>query len=410
MDTGYLIVSVYHDNVAEPISEAAVTVRGDNYEQSFTTDSNGKTPKIALPAPLKIYSLTPQTEVRPYSVYQVEVVKPGYETTIIHGVQVLPDETSLQNVFLSKISPLLKSAPINVIDIPDNSLWGGTGGNTSNTNNPLETDVRVFPQILIPEYVIVHGGSPTNTNVANYYVPFTDYIKNVASGEIYSTWPTEAIKANIYAILSFTMSRIYSEWYLSQGYKFTITSLPQYDQSYVHNRTIFQKISDVVDEIFEYHIQIPGRNYPFFAQYNDGIKVNNPGWLSQWGSKYLADQGYNALQILRYYYVDNLTLNSAREIEGLPLSFPGYNLELNACSEAVQKIQIMLNTISGSYPAIPKINPTNGSYQNSTVQSVEKFQEVFSLPITGIVDFNTWYRISYIYIAVSKMLQGVVRN
>lgn len=408
MDKGYLIVSVYHDNVAEPISDATVIIRGNNYEQTFKTDSNGKTGTIELDAPLKIYSQTPQTEVRPYSIYQVEVIKSGYETTIINGVQILPDETSLQNAFLEAINPLAKSAPINVIDIPDNSLWGGS--NNPQQNQTTTSENRVFPQILIPEYIIVHDGAPTNTNAANYYVPFTDYIKNVASGEIYSTWPIESIRANVYAILSFTMSRIYSEWYRSQGYKFTVTSLPQYDQTYVHNRTIFKTISDVVDQIFEYHIQLPGRNYPFFAQYNDGIKVNNPGWLSQWGSKYLADQGYNALQILKYYYVDNLTLNSANEIEGLPLSFPGYNLELNSCGEAVQKIQIMLNTISGSYPAIPKISPTNGQYKENTVQSVRTFQQVFSIPITGIVDFNTWYRISYIYIAVSKMLQGIVQN
>ncbi|MDD3340836.1 MAG: peptidoglycan-binding protein [Bacilli bacterium] len=420
MDKGYLVVSVYHDTVAEPVEGATVTVRGDNYEQSFSTDNSGKTPTIELEAPLKIYSLTPQTEVRPYSVYQVEVNKAGYETTIINGVQILPDETSLQNVFLSSIpavttmqKTMLKRVPITVIDIPNNELWdvaqGTSEGKPEDTEEPqkIETEDRVFPEILIPEYVIVHNGAPTNTSATNNYVTFTDYIKNVASGEIYSTWPVEAIRANVYAILSFTMSRIYSEWYRSQGRSFTITSLPQYDQTYAYNRTIFQKIADVVDDIFLYHIQLPGRNYPFFAQYNDGIKVNNAGWLSQWGSKSLADQGYTALQILKYYYVNTLTLHSAQEIEGLPLSFPGYNLELGACGEAVQKMQIMLNTISGNYPAIPKINPTDGQYKESTVASVKKFQQVFSIPTTGIADFATWYRISYIYIAVSKMLQGV---
>lgn len=415
MDKGYLIVTVFNENIAEPISDATVIVRGDNYEESFTTNINGKTAKIELDAPLKIYSLTPQTEVRPYSIYQVEVSKVGFETTIINGVQVFPEETSLQNVFLTASptkSMLFKSLYAkpseNVIDLPEHSLWQDT--TESETTTESANTNRVFPNVLIPEYVIVHNGTPTSTNVATYYVPFIDYIKNVASGEIYSTWPREAIRANVYAILSFTMNRIFTEWYPSQGRRFTITSSPKYDQVYVHNRTIFESISNIVDEIFTYHIQLPNKNYPFFAQYNDGINTNNPGWLSQWGSKSLADQGYTALQILKYYYVDDLRLVSAEEIEGLPTSFPGFNLNLGMCNEAIQKTQIMLNTISGSYPAIPKVSPTNGTYRNDLVKSVEKFQEVFNLPITGIVDFNTWYRISYVYIAVSKMLQGVVRN
>jgi hypothetical protein len=409
MDKGYLIVTVYESDVSKPISGANVTVRGENYEQSFITDDSGKTPTIELDAPLKIYSLIPQTEVRPYSVYQVEVSKSGYDPVIINGVEILPGETSLQSVYLS-LSTTVKFKtfavnPVSTIDLPPHSLWKGSEKNTTNDNTQIDT--RVLPTIVIPEYIIVHDGAPTNTNAANYYVRFTDYIKNVASGEIYSTWPIEAIKANVYAILSFTMNRIFTEWYKSQGYNFTITSSPKYDQTYVHNRTIFKKISDVVDQIFNYHIQLPGRNYPFLAQYNDGIDVNNPGWLSQWGSKSLADRGYTALQILKYYYTNDLILNNANEIEGLPLSFPGYNLTMGSCGEPVQKIQIMINTISGSYPKIPKIIPANGQYLDNTRISIETFQEVFGLPITGIVDFATWYKISYIYIAVSKMLKGI---
>lgn len=414
MDKGYLIVTVYENNVAQPIEGATVIVRGDNYEQSFTTDNNGKTPTIELDAPLKIYSLTPQTEVRPYSVYQVEAIKQGFETTIINGVQVFPDETSLQSVYLSPsgittLMTLTSTPPANVINIPPHSLWEETKEGAEK-NEEIINNVRVLPQVLIPEYVIVHDGSPTATNVANYFVPFTDYIKNVASSEVYSTWPIEAIRANVYAIISFTMNRIFTEWYKSQGYNFTITSLPRYDQTYIHNRTIFQTISNVVNQIFNYYIQLPNTNFPFLAQYNDGIETNIPGRLSQWGSKYLADQGYSAIQILRYYYVAGLTLNNANEINGLPTSFPGYNLTMGSCGEPVQKIQVMINTINGSYPGIPRIIPADGKYQNNTRVSIEKFQEVFGLPITGIVDIATWYRISYIYIAVSKMLRGSIMN
>lgn len=416
MDHGYLIVSVYADNISQPINNATVRVTGENYEQSFTTDINGKTSAIELEAPLKIYSLTPQSEVRPYSIYDIEVSSPGFQTTIINGVKVLPEETSLQNVFLSPNQPARQvgsAANNNVINLPPHTLWESIQEATEDTNQDnIDTNnfLRVHPEVLIPEYIIVHDGAPNDTNAANYYVNFADYIKNVASYEIYSTWPRESLKANIYAIISFTLNRIYTEWYKSRGYDFTITSSPTYDQLYVHNGTTFQTISDIVDEIFDYYIQLPNKDFPFLAQYDDGIKVNNPGWLSQWGSKSLAEQGYNALQILRYYYTNGLTLQRANEIEGLPTSFPGYNLELGSCGEAVQKIQIMINTISGSYPAIPRIIPADGRYQDNTVNSIRMFQQVFNLPVTGVVDFATWYRISYIYVAVSRMLQGIVSN
>lgn len=416
MDKGYLIVSVYAKNVNEPVSDATVIVRGDNYEQTFTTNNVGKTPTIELNAPLKEYSLTPQSQVRPYSIYQVEVRKPGYETTIINGVEILPQETSLQNVFLPIAQAAQTSAfsvmavetpttPTNVINLPPHSLW--EEAQTTTTRNIKTDDFRVYPDVLVPEYVIVHDGAPSDTTATNYYVLFTDYIKNVASSEIYSTWPIEAIKANIYAIISFTMNRIYTEWYRSQGYNFTITSLPSSDHTYVNNRTIFKTISDTVDQIFNYYIQLPYKNFPFFAQYDDGIKTNNPGWLSQWGSKSLADQGYNALQILRYYYPSTLTLQSAEDTVGLPTSFPGFDLRLGLCGEPTLQLQIMLNTISNNYPKIPKILPVTGQYQDNTKVSVQTFQEVFGLPVTGIVDITTWYRISYIYTAVNKMLQGL---
>ncbi|MDD2434817.1 MAG: peptidoglycan-binding protein [Bacilli bacterium] len=408
MDRGYLIVSVFEQGGKQPISGANVIVRGENYQERFLTDSNGKTPTIELSAPLKEYSLTPQTQVRPYSIYQLEVSKPGYETTVINGVQVFPDETSLQKVFLPFLNTpstiqvmATQTLQENIVNLPPHSLWQDT--QTPSQNN--RDDVRVYPNVLTPEYIIVHDGEPSNTSATKYYVPFIDYIKNVASGEIYSTWPTEALKANIYAIISFTMNRIYTEWYRSQGYNFTITSLPRYDHTFVFNRTIFQSISDVVDQIFDSYIQLPGQNYPFLAQYNDGIRTNNPGWLSQWGSKSLADQGYNAIQILRYYYPSNLTIQTSNDIEGLPTSFPGFNLRLGLCGEPTRQLQTMLNVISNNYPRIPKINPADGQYQESTKRSVEVFQEVFSIPITGIVDMTTWYRISYIYVAVNRMLQ-----
>lgn len=406
MAKGFLIVSVYDNSVAKPIGEATVIVTGENYKESFTTDINGKTPIIELEAPLKIYSLIPQSEVKPYSVYSVEVSKSDYQTTIVNGVQILPEETALQSVYL--IPNQVRQEEPKVIDLPPHTLWEDVQRNVIRNDYDIETNnFRVYPQVLVPEYVIVHDGAPNDTTAANYYVPFTDYIKNVTSGEIYSTWPRESLKANIYAIISFTLNRIYTEWYKSRGYNFTVTSSPSYDQLYVRNRTTYKNISDIVDEVFNTYIQLPNKDFPFLAQYNDGISVNNPGWLSQWGSKNLADQGYTAPQILKYYYTSNLTLPKAANTVGLPLSFPGYNLAIGSCGEPVQKIQIMLNTISGSYPAIPKISPADGRFGTNTRDSVKMFQEVFELPNTGVVDFATWYKISYIYVAVKQMLKGV---
>ena len=430
MEKGFLVVSVYDKITNQPINNATVIVRGDNYEENFSTNNTGKTNTIELDAPLKIYSLYPQKEVRPYSIYQVEVSKTDFEKTIIKGVQVFPDETSLQSVYLNNNDARTKNLRDEVFDVPPHSLWEETkeGGsqnisgittnfsNTNpisntytpdilNTNNINLNDNRVVPEFFIPEYVIVHDGAPTDTNRPRYYVPFVDYIKNVASGEIYSTWPVESLMANIYAIMSFTMNRIHTEWYRSRGFNFTVTSLPRFDQTYYYNRTIFKSISDVVDQVFNYHIQRDNNNFPFLAQYNDGIQPNIPGRLSQWGSKYLADDGYSALQILRHYYGSSTILVSSEKTQGLPTTFPGYNLTIGVCGDQVQRLQVMLNAISGNFPAIPTISPVNGQYNDDTKDSVEVFQQVFELPVTGTVDFRTWYRIKNIYIAVSRKLE-----
>jgi hypothetical protein len=273
---------------------------------------------------------------------------------------------------------------------------------------PLEPkDSRVLPKVIIPEYVVVHDGVPTNTGAANYTVPYTDYIKNVACCEIYSTWPKETIKANVLAINSITLNRIYTEWYPSKGYNFTITSSTQYDQKFVYGRTIFDPISKVVDEVFTQYIARNGTTYPFFAQYCDGKIVNRANWLSQWGSEELGRKGYTALQILNYYYGNQVHIENATQVEGLPSSFPGYNLEIGACGQDIQKLQNELNVIRGNYPAIPVINQPDGNYDTQTQNSVKAFQKAFGLAQTGIVDYATWYKISAIYVAVAKLMQGI---
>jgi Putative peptidoglycan-binding domain-containing protein len=403
MAKGYLIINVYLESVAQPVEKATVTVTGENYKKEFTTNSEGKTELIELDAPDIDFSLTPQHFVRPYSLYDVKVEKPGLNMTLVKNVEILPNETSLQNIFIKK-TPV----SINITELPPHVLWGDYEPKIP--EDPIKEEaeeVRVLPKVIIPEYIIVHDGIPTNTTATNYVVPFIDYIKNVASSEIYSTWNKEAIKANVHAIVSFTLNRVFTEWYRGRGYSFTITSSSAYDQTYTHNRTIFQSISNIVDEYFRYYIRLTGLKQPFLAQYNDGVKTNNPNWLNQWGSQDLATKGYTALQILRYYYTNNLNLYTEEEMIGLPTSFPGYNLNLNSCGEYVQKMQIELNRIRGNYPGIPAISPADGKFEESTKNAVIAFQNAFNLPSNGIVDFATWFKISYVFGAVAKLAAGL---
>lgn len=398
MATGFLIVSVYNDNIAQPVENAVVEVVG---LEKTMTNMYGKTNKIALYAPEKEYSMNEQKEVRPYSTYKIIVSKKGLVTKIIEGVEVLADEVSYQDVYTTTVSD---SKDSDTITLPEHELWLHSAPKI--VEDAFKLEPAIVKGVLVPEYIVVHNGIPSNTQATRYYVSFPDYLKNVASSEIYPTWPLETLKANIHAIASFTLNRIYTEWYLSKGYNFTITASPQYDQKYIPNRTIFESISKVVDQYFTTYIKLPDRSQPLFAQYNDGVVVNNTGWLSQWGSKTLGDQGYSALNILRRYYGNQVYLATAGQIEGLPTSFPGYNMKVGACGEEVKRLQNQLNTIRKNYPAIPQL-VADGKFGENTKKAVEKFQEVFGLSKDGVVGFTTWYKINFIYVAVTKMAAGV---
>lgn len=264
----------------------------------------------------------------------------------------------------------------------------------------------MLSKVVIPEFVVVHDGPPSDPNAANYYVRYRDYIKNVASSEIYSTWPDSTLRANILAIMSFTLNRVYTEWYRNKGYNFTITTSTAYDQKFVYGRNIFQSISDVVEEMFQNYLSRPNVRQPILTQYCDGQRVTCSNWLSQWGSKYLGDQNYETIEILRYYYGDNMFINTAEEISGIPASWPRYNLEVGAAGDKVRQIQEQLARISQAYPAIPTITP-DGIYGEATRAAVEKFQSIFGLPVTGVVDYRTWYKISEIYVAVTRIAELV---
>ena len=404
MNTGFLIVSVTVESNIQPVKDARVRVLNTDIETY--TDLNGKSEVIELEAPSLEASNTPG-EV-PYSTYDIEVTKEGLVPYIIRGVEIYPNVTSTQEIVMTSRDE--SNQEYQELDIEPPVLVGDYSPKLPDKEEQPETPLikpMVLPFIGVPEYIIVHDGVPSNTTASNYQVNFSDYIKNVACSEIYASWPRECIKANVIAIVSFTLNRVYTEWYRSKGYNFTITGVTAYDQKYTHGRTIFDSIANVVDEYFSTFIKFPGREEPFLAHYNDGIKLNNPGWLSQWGSKDLADKGYNALQILKYYYGNNLTLQVAPILENYPSSFPGYILKVGSCGEEVQIIQNQINTIRGNYPGIPRITNPNGEYDNETANSIRIFQNVFGLPKTGEVDYVTWYKISYIYTAVAKLTNSI---
>ena len=395
---GYLQVNTFFQGVGSPAQGATVRVFNSDTKSIVSesqTDAQGQVKNIALITPPIEYSLQYGLP-RPFNQYDVQVIYQDYQSAYISNVQLFPEQTAIQNVLL------LPS--YNAIDIPYPTLWGTYPPKIPESEVkrvPLPTGQVVLPEPVVPSLITVHEGRPEDSSASNYTVGFQDYIKNVASCEIYSTWPREAIKANVFAILSFTLSRVYTEWYRGKGYGFTITNSTAFDQAFSFGRNIFDEISEVVDEIFTTYISRPDLVQPLFTQYCDGKRVKRAGWLSQWGSKELADQGLNALQILKTYYGSDIVLKQAKKVEGIPLSFTNV-LKIGSTGDAVKTIQQQLNTISNNYPLIKKV-VVDGVYGASTAEAVRTFQQIFDLPETGEVNFPTWYSISNIFVAISKL-------
>ena len=254
----------------------------------------------------------------------------------------------------------------------------------------------------IPETIVVHLGAPDDPNAQNVSETFASYIKNVASSEIYPTWPIEAIKANIYAQMSVAMNRIYTDYYRVRGYDFDITGSPAYDQTYVYQRDIFENISQTVDEIFDSYIRRVGQIEPLYAVFCDGVEVDCDG-LKQWESVTLAESGMNYLEILKYFYGDDIEIVRNVPVQNRPLSAPPTTLGRGDTGRDVELIQIRLNRISANYPGIPKINPQDGFFGIETENAVKKFQEVFNLTPDGLVGRATWNSIQQVYSAVKKL-------
>ena len=402
MDRGRLRTMVQSVTGMSPIENARISIsytgEPDSVIEELVTDASGIADSIALDTPPLEYSMEPNNP-QPYAQYTIQVTAEGYAPVYVNGIQVMSGEISIQEV---RMKPLSITEESTNIVIPGNTLFQMFPPKIpeAEVKSVQETGEIVLSRVVVPEYVIVHDGVPSDSRARDYYVTFRDYIQNVASSEIYSTWPDSTIRANILAIMSFTLNRVYTEWYRNKGYDFTITSSTAYDQKWSYGRNIFTSISRVVDEVFANYISRPNVKQPILTQYCDGRNVSCPGWLSQWGSKYLGDQNYSTIEILRNYYGSDVYINTAEEISGIPASWPRVNLELGARGEKVRQMQEQLLRISQNYPAIPPVVP-DGVYGERTQAAVEEFQRVFNLPVTGIVDYATWYKISQIYVGVT---------
>ncbi len=402
--SGNLAIEVTEAQQRRPIPDARLTLSytGDpgSTIEVLETDESGQSTIADLNAPPLEYSMEPGAP-QPYAQYTLQVTAEGYQPMDITGVEVFADETAIQQIRLDPVGG--GNQPENIV-IPSNTLFGDYPPKIAEAEiKPIvESGEIVLSRVVIPEYVVVHDGAPADATARNYYVTYTDYIKNVASSEIYATWPDATLRANILAIMSFTLNRVYTEWYRNKGYDFTVTTSTAYDQKWSYGRTIFESISRVVDEMFSNYLSRPNVRQPILSQYCDGKNVSCPNWLSQWGSKYLGDDGLNAIEIIRYYYGNSMYINTAEQIAGIPASWPGENLVIGSSGSKVTQLQEQLNAISNNYPAVPKI-PVDGVYGSQTENAVRIFQFIFGLPQTGVVDYRTWYRISAIYVAVTRI-------
>lgn len=409
-DTGNLNVIVTGTDSYSPLSSATIEIANtgepNRILESVNTDRNGQTGNIELSAPPREYSMEP-TDNQPYSEYNVKISAPGYQEGLVSGVQIFSGENGLQSIVLQP-SEQTPDYVYNPIVIGGHTLWEYYPPKIAEPEiKPLsESGEIVLSRVVVPETIVVHDGVPGDSTATDYYVPYIDYIKNVACCEIYSTWPESTIEANILAIMSFTLNRVYTEWYRNKGYNFTITSSTAYDHKWIYGKTIYENISQIADRLYNRYLARPNVKQPILTQYCDGKRVSCPNWMTQWGSKALGDDGFSAIDIIHYYYGSDMYVNEAEIVSGIPSSYPGYDLTIGSSGKPVITIQEQLNRIAQNYPAIPTVT-VDGIFGSATTESVRAFQSIFNLPVSGIVDFPTWYKISQIYVGVSKIGENI---
>ena len=399
MGNGFLYIRATAFGGALPVTGAKVNIfdMNGNLVYELTTNECGLTKEVSLPSPPVEAQFDPNYVGHPYSQYIVEIKADGYQTSLVKGVQIYDKMPSVLPADMKAGS----SSQVNEYSIGDNALELESTNQVVPTPADLVAAARVHREVFIPTHITVHLGAPA-ANARNVTVPFVDYIKNVASSEIYPSWPYQSLRANIHAIISIALNRIFTEWYRGKGYNFDITNSTQYDQYFVDGRNIYESVSVIADEIFNTYVVRPPGAEPYFTEYCSGSNVTCPG-LKQWGTVDLANQGMNYLQILRYYYGQSVYVASTDNIQAPFESFPG-NLALGSSGQDVAMLQMQLARIRQNYPRIPAV-AVDGQYGAQTVAAVREFQSIFGLSQTGTVDRSTWYRISNIYVSVTRLAE-----
>ena len=403
--TGMLQFRSYTASEAYPVPDVQVTVTfSDGTRTQLSTGSTALSQAISISCPPKALSLEPQSTTLPYATCDIHAEKQGYLPVDVKGVQIFDTITSLQPLDMipsvDQNGARLLTEPLEDTLVPVHKLFAG--GPSSGQSPIMDCRALVLSTPVIPNKITVHLGRPA-ASAQNVTVSFRDYIKNVASSEIYPTWPEQALRANIHAQISLALNRVFTEWYKSKGYNFQITNSTSYDQYYVHGRDIFEPMDRIVDEIFNTYVRRPGTIDPYFTEYCDGKSVTCRG-MKQWGTVTLAESGKTALEILKYYYGNNLEIVRTDNIADIPESYPGTPLRIGSTGDAVRTIQRQLNRISKDYPSFGTLE-VDGVYGQSTADVVKKFQKQVGLTQDGVGGRSSWYQISYIYVAVKKLAE-----
>ena len=403
--TGRLQFRSYTASEAYPVPDVQVTVTfSDGTQTQLSTGSTALSEAISVACPPKALSLEPESTILPYATCNIHAEKERNLPVDVKGVQIFDTITSVQPLDMipavDQNGLRLVSEPLEDTNIPVHKLFGG--GPSSGQGPITACRARILSTPVIPNKITVHLGKPA-ASAQNVTVSFRDYIKNVASSEVYPTWPEQALRANIHAQISLALNRVFTEWYKSKGYNFQITNSTSYDQYYVHGRDIFEPMDRITDDIFNTYVRRPGTIDPYYTEYCDGKTVTCKG-MKQWGTVTLAESGKSALEILKYYYGNNLEIVRTNNIADIPESYPGTPLRIGSTGEAVRTIQRQLNRIAKDYPSFGTLE-VDGVYGQSTADVVKKFQKQFGLTQDGVVGHSTWYQISYIYVAVKKLAQ-----
>ncbi len=396
---GTIVIKLTHMEGRLALRGATVELIGRG--ERYTTDRSGIV-RISVPAPPKSLSLTPDPPARPYSVYSVRISAPGYVTRTALNIHVFAEISTIISENMIQLEAAGDTTE-KESETPPHKLWQLSRMGDGDTTTVPTLAVPTVPDVRLPENITVKLGTP-GSDAVTVTVPFITYIKSVASSEIYPTWPRTALIANVHAQVSLALNRIYTEWYPSQGYPFDIAASPSFDQYYIHNREVFGTIDEVVDEYFTYYIARMGFVEPLFAQFCDGKTTTCQG-LSQWGTVDLANRGDTVLDILKYYYGRDVELRRAPVAQTVPDSYPGEPLSAGDESDAVRFMQNRLNRIGVTYTQIPFILLPDGVFDAETTNAVRAFQRIFGLPQTGVVDSDTWYKITYIYTAVKSLAE-----